>query len=64
MEGRVTSRGPQTENDRSGVRPPFVVILFILFGLLILVGMGQWDWVVAGVIGVVLGIGVLGLFGR
>jgi hypothetical protein len=39
-----------------------VVILFILFGLLVLVGMGQWDWVVAGVIGVVLGIGILGLF--
>jgi len=61
---KVTSQGPQTENSRSGVRPPFVVVLLVLFGVLILVGLGQWDWALAGLIGVILGISLLGIFGR
>jgi len=32
--------------------------------VLILVGLGQWEWALAGLIGVILGISLLGIFGR
>ena len=48
----------------SGGRPRFWITLLILLLLLIPVGLGQWDWVIAVVIGLVVGNGLAFLRGR
>ncbi len=44
------------------VRPRFWLSLLLLLSLLVLAGLGQWDWVLAVVIGLFLGNGLSSLF--
>ena len=57
---RQTEKPPDTERDR----PRLWVSLMVVFVLLILMALGQWDFVLAGFIGLIVGNGLAGLTGR
>jgi len=59
-KGRQAEKPPDTERDH----PHLWVSLMVIFILLILMALGQWDFVLAGFIGLIVGNGLAGLTGR
>jgi hypothetical protein len=59
-KGRQAEKPPATERDH----PRLWVSLMVVFVLLILMALGQWDFVLAGFIGLIVGNGLAGLTGR
>jgi dolichol kinase len=57
---RPTEKPPDTERDH----PHLWVSLMVVFVLLILMALGQWDFVVAGLIGLIVGNGLATFTGR
>jgi dolichol kinase len=57
---RQTQKPPDTERDH----PRLWVSLIVIFVLLILMALGQWDFVLAGIIGLIVGNGLANLTGR
>jgi len=59
-KGRGAEKPPDTERDH----PRLWVSLVVVFVLLILMALGQWDFVLAGLIGLIVGNGLANLTGR
>jgi len=59
-KGREAEKPPDAERDH----PRLWVSLMVIFVLLILMALGQWDFVLAGFIGLIVGNGLVGLIGR
>ncbi len=59
-KARRTEKPSNTERDH----PHLWVSLMVIFILLILMALGQWDFVLAGFIGLIVGNGLAGLTGR
>jgi hypothetical protein len=57
---RPTQKPPDTERDH----PRLWVSLMVIFVLLILMALGQWDFVLAGFIGLIVGNGLATFTGR
>ena len=59
-KGRQAEKPADTERDH----PRLWVSLMVIFVLLILMALGQWDFVVAGLIGLIVGNGLATFTGR
>jgi hypothetical protein len=59
-KGRQAVKPPDTKRDH----PHLWVSLMVIFVLLILMALGQWDFVLAGFIGLIVGNGLVGFTGR
>ena len=59
-KGRQAEKPSDTERDH----PRLWVSLLVVFILLILMALGQWDFVLAGFIGLIVGNGLANLTGR
>lgn len=59
-KGRQAEKPPDTKRDH----PRLWVSLLVVFALLILMALGQWDFVLAGFIGLIVGNGLANLTGR
>ena len=59
-KGRQAKKPPGTERDH----PRLWVSLMVIFVLLILMALGQWDFVLAGFIGLIVGNGLATFTGR
>ena len=59
-KGRQAGKPPDTERDH----PRLWVSLMVVFVLLILMALGQWDFVLAGLIGLIVGNGLAIFTGR
>ena len=57
---RQVERPPDTERDH----PRLWVSLMVIFILLILMALGQWDFALAGFIGLIVGNGLANFTGR
>jgi hypothetical protein len=60
--GKTRQAGKPSESERD--HPRLWVSLMVIFVLLILMALGQWDFVLAGFIGLIVGNGLVGLTGR
>ena len=59
-KGRQTGKPPDTERDHTRLW----VSLMVIFILLVLMALGQWDFALAGFIGLIVGSGLANLTGR
>ena len=59
-KGRQAEKPPDTERDH----PRLWVSLMVILALLILMALGQWDFVLAGFIGLIVGNGLSTFTGR